>query len=38
MWQTHVLGGGDMNFEYIELYNPTNADIDITGWQMWGTK
>ena len=29
--------GNDTNYEWIELYNPTDADINITGWKLSGT-
>ena len=28
---------GDATDEFIELYNPTNEDIDLSGWVLWKT-
>jgi hypothetical protein len=28
------VGGATTNDEFIELYNPTNSDVDITGWKL----
>lgn len=29
-----VVGAGDLNVEYVEIYNQSNGAVDMTGWQL----
>ena len=28
------IAGGNSNDEFVELYNPTNASVNLTGWRL----
>ena len=32
-----TIGPGGGTDEFVEIYNPTIAPIDISGWQIWGS-